>query len=94
MPTAVILPIIPVDKASGNPFKDKRQVFLAFLKQNMYVISHQAICVNCISALFPVLGQRFQKMLPVFIILKYLLSVYAPEHDVVNPTFCLFSCLS
>ena len=92
MNDTLIFRVVPINETRTDSLKRLLQAFRPFFDQQMHVISHQAVGKQLIAANRFIIPQDFKKHLVVFLVLKDLLTVYSPEHDMIDSTFRTCPC--
>ena len=89
-----VFDIIPIYEPSAQALEDLFQALCAFLDQQVDMVSHEAICEQLEFAYCLTVFQDFEELFIIFPVLKNLLLVDTPEHDMVNSAFAFLSRLS
>ena len=81
---ALVLPVVPVDKAWDDALENATERGLAGLDDKMDVVGHEAVAKEFETAFRLIPAQDFQKLFEVFVIFENVLFIDAAIDDVVN----------
>ena len=90
----LVFHIIPVDIFPADSLEHGFQRFSADPDEKVYMIAHQAVCVQPEHALLSAFLKDLKKMLLILVVLEDRLLIDSTKHHMIYSAFCMFSCFS
>ena len=84
MPDAIVFPVIPIHKSSGDSLKEISQRFGAFFDQEVNMVRHQAPGIDHTIAIFPLLAEDLYVSFVVFCVEEYGLPIIAAQYCMID----------
>ena len=92
MPAAVVIHIVPEHEFTANSFDYRADRLVLFFNEKVNVVAHKTVRIQFKLADLLAILQRKNKLLVILLAGKYLLLVYAAQHNVVYSAFAFLSC--